>query len=128
VDVPDILDLGTSARPGLFPKRTVELGDHLRIRHQGRLAAMGGERLRPGWTEISTLCTDPAYRSRRLATRLVRVVAAGIRERGDSPLPHASATNTQATRLYGSSGSTPRSRTRILQVRMPGTHHGAGAL
>ncbi|MFG2549916.1 GNAT family N-acetyltransferase [Streptomyces sp. NPDC048581] len=128
-DVPEILDLVARARPGPFLTRTVELGTYLGIRHQGRLIAMAGERLRlPGWTEISAVCTDPAYRGRGLATRLVRAVAAGIRERGDTPLLHASETNTQAIRLYESIGFTPRRRTRIFQVRTPGTQRGAGAL
>ncbi|MFE0452384.1 GNAT family N-acetyltransferase [Streptomyces sp. NPDC058914] len=128
-DVPEILDLVARTRPGPFLKRTVELGTYLGIRCQGRLVAMAGERLRlPGWTEISAVCTDPAYRGRGLATRLVRAVAAGIRERGDTPLLHASATNAQAIRLYESIGFTLRRRTRILQVRTPGTHRGAGAL
>ncbi|MCX4706782.1 GNAT family N-acetyltransferase [Streptomyces sp. NBC_01352] len=128
-DVPEILDLVARTRPGPFLKRTVELGTYLGIRHQGRLVAMAGERLRlPGWTEISAVCTAPAYRGRGLATRLVRAVAAGIRERGNTPLLHASATNTQAIRLYESIGFTLRRRPRILQARTPGPHRGAGAL
>lgn len=128
-DVPEILDLVAGTRPGPFLTRTVELGTYLGIRYQGRLIAMAGERLRlPGWTEISAVCTDSAFRGRGLATRLVRAVAAGIRERGDTPLLHASATNTQAIRLYESIGFTQRRRTRILQLRTPGTQRGAGAL
>ena len=51
---------------------------------------MAGERLHPqGWTEISAVCTDPAYRGQGLATRLVSAVAAGIAERGDRVLLHA---------------------------------------
>jgi GNAT superfamily N-acetyltransferase len=128
-DVPEILDLVARTRPGPFLKRTVELGTYLGIREKGRLIAMAGERLRlPGWTEISAVCTDPAYRGRGLATRLVRAVAAGIRERGDTALLHASATNTQAIRMYESIGFTVRRRTRTVQVRTPGTDHGAEAL
>ncbi|MFJ5264860.1 GNAT family N-acetyltransferase [Streptomyces sp. NPDC088387] len=128
-DVPEILDLVARTRPGPFLRRTVELGTYLGIRDEGRLIAMAGERLRlPGWTEISAVCTDPAHRGRGLAGRLVRAVAAGIRERGDTPLLHASATNTQAIRLYESIGFTLRRRTRILQVRAPGADHGAAAL
>lgn len=103
---------------------TVRLGrgDVPEILDLGRLIAMAGERLRlPGWTEISAVCTDPAYRGRGLATRLVRAVAAGIRERGETPLTHAAATNTGAIRLYESIGFTLRRRTTILQVRTPGT-------
>jgi N-acetylglutamate synthase-like GNAT family acetyltransferase len=121
-DVPEILDLVARTKPGPFLKRTIELGTYLGIRDRGRLIALAGERLRPpGWTEISAVCTDPAYRGRGLATRLVRAVAAGIRERGETPFLHAAANNTSAIRLYESIGFTLRRRSPILLVRSPGT-------
>nr|WP_245695382.1 GNAT family N-acetyltransferase [Streptomyces antibioticus] len=128
-DVPDILDLVARTRPGPYLARTVHLGTYLGIRHRGRLIALAGERLHlPGWTEISAVCTDPAHRGRGLGTRLVRAVAAGIRERGETPFLHAAAHNTTAIRLYESLGFTLRRRTTILQVRTPGTDAGARAL
>jgi GNAT superfamily N-acetyltransferase len=128
-DVPEILDLVARTRPGPFLKRTIELGTYLGIREEGRLIALAGERLRPpGWTEISAVCTDPAHRGRGLATRLVRAVAAGVRERGDIPFLHAAADNTNAIRLYESIGFTLRRRSPILLVRSPGTTRAAGAL
>ncbi|MGW1749109.1 GNAT family N-acetyltransferase [Streptomyces sp. NPDC002092] len=128
-DVPEMLDLVAHTRPGPFLARTVQLGTYLGIRHRGRLIAMAGERLHlPGWTEISAVCTDPRHRGRGLGTRLVRAVAAGIRERGETPFLHAAATNTPAIRLYESIGFTLRRRTTVLQVRTPGTDAGAGAL
>jgi ribosomal protein S18 acetylase RimI-like enzyme len=112
-DVPDILDLVDRTQPGPFRRRTVELGTYLGLRSaDGRLMAMAGERLHPeGWTEISAVCTDPAYRRRGLATRLVRAVAAGIRERGETPFLHTSAGNVTAIRLYESIGFVLRART-----------------
>jgi predicted GNAT family acetyltransferase len=81
---------------------------------------MAGERLHPpGWTEISAVCTDPDHRGQGLATRLVRAVAAGIRDRGDTPFMHASAANTGAIRLYESIGFTLRRRSAFLLVRTP---------
>ncbi|MEV6612420.1 GNAT family N-acetyltransferase [Streptomyces sp. NPDC051051] len=120
-DVPEILGLIALTRPGPFLPRTVELGTYLGIRDRGRLIALAGERLRPpGWTEISAVCTHPDHRGRGLATRLVRAVAAGIRERGDTPFLHAAASNTDAIRLYESIGFTLRRRTRFALVRTPG--------
>ncbi|MCT9007440.1 GNAT family N-acetyltransferase [Streptomyces rhizosphaerihabitans] len=125
-DVPEILDLIALTRPGPFLPRTVELGTYLGIREDGRLIALAGERLRPpGWTEISAVCTHPGHRGRGLATRLVRAVAAGIRERGDIPFLHAAADNTNAIRLYESIGFTLRRRTRFVLVRTPGGEQGA---
>ncbi|MEV7415668.1 GNAT family N-acetyltransferase [Streptomyces sp. NPDC089919] len=122
-DVPEMLDLVARTQPGPFLPRTVELGGYLGIRHEGRLVAMAGERLRPpGWTEISAVCTDPGHRGRGLATRLVRAVAAGIRERGEVPFLHTGAGNTGAIRLYESIGFTLRRRPLFLAVRTPGNN------
>ncbi|MDR6977926.1 GNAT superfamily N-acetyltransferase [Streptomyces sp. 3330] len=128
-DVPEILDLVARTRPGPFLRRTVALGAYLGIRDQGRLIAMAGERLRlPGWTEISAVCTDPAHRGGGLATRLIRAVGAGIRDRGDTPFLHAAAGNAPAIRLYESLGFVLRRRSTIASVRTPGTSAGARAL
>ncbi|WP_458247349.1 GNAT family N-acetyltransferase [Streptomyces sp. MAI_2237] len=124
-DVPQILDLIARTEPGPYRRRTVEMGTYLGIRHRGRLIALAGERLHPpGWTEISAVCTDPDHRGRGLATRLVRAVAAGIKERGEQPFLHAAAANAHAIRLYESIGFTLRSRTVFSLVR----HTGATAL
>lgn len=120
-DVPEILGLVALTQPGPYLPRTVELGTYLGIRHGGQLIAMAGERLHPpGWTEISAVCTHPDHRGRGLATRLVRAVAAGIRERRETPFLHASADNTGAIRLYESIGFTLRRRTDFVMVRTPG--------
>ncbi|MGJ5892658.1 GNAT family N-acetyltransferase [Streptomyces sp. V2] len=119
-DVPEILDLVGRTRPGPYLKRTILLGTYLGVRREGRLVALAGERLRPpGWTEISAVCTDPAYRGRGLATRLIRAVAAGIRERGETPFLHAAAGNVNAIRLYESIGFEVRRSSRIVEVRTP---------
>ncbi|MFF3978211.1 GNAT family N-acetyltransferase [Streptomyces sp. NPDC001828] len=120
-DVPEILELIALTKPGPFLPRTVELGTYLGLREGGRLIALAGERLRPpGWTEISAVCTHPDHRGRGLATRLVRAVARGIRERGETPFLHAAANNTNAIRLYESIGFTLRRHTRFTLVRTPG--------
>ncbi|MGW5462385.1 GNAT family N-acetyltransferase [Streptomyces sp. NPDC003996] len=119
-DVPEMLDLVARTRPGPFLPRTVELGTYLGIRRAGALIAMAGERLHPpGFTEISAVCTDPAFRGEGLATRLILAVAHGIRERGETPFLHASAQNTGAIRLYESLGFRLRRRTAFLAARAP---------
>jgi ribosomal protein S18 acetylase RimI-like enzyme len=119
-DVADMLDLVERTKPGPFLHRTIEMGTYLGIRRGGTLVAMAGERLHPpGWTEISAVCTDPAYRGEGLATRLVRAVAAGIRARGETPFLQAAAINTKAISLYASIGFTPRQGLLFQQVRIP---------
>jgi ribosomal protein S18 acetylase RimI-like enzyme len=119
-DVPEMLDLVRRTDPGPFGHRTIELGDYIGIRRDGALVAMAGERLRPpGWTEISAVCTDPAYRGQGMATRLVRAVAAGIRRRGDTPFLHTAASNTTAIRLYESIGFTLAHKVEIIVAAAP---------
>jgi ribosomal protein S18 acetylase RimI-like enzyme len=108
-DVPEMLDLVARTRPGPFLARTIVLGTYLGIRRGGALVAMAGERMRPpGWTEISAVCTHPAFRGQGLAGRLVRAVAVGIRARGDVPFLHAAADNAAGIRLYERLGFTYR--------------------
>ena len=117
-DVPDVVDLVTRTEPGPFRERTIELGTYLGIRRGRTLAAMAGERLHPtGWTEISAVCTDPGFRRQGLASGLVRAVAHQVRERGEVPFLHTSATNTRAIRLYLAMGFDLRSEVRFLALR-----------
>jgi uncharacterized RmlC-like cupin family protein/ribosomal protein S18 acetylase RimI-like enzyme len=119
-DVPEMLALVERTEPGPFRPRTIELGSYLGIRREGALIAMAGERLRPpGWTEISAVCTDAAFRGQGLGTRLVLAVAAGIRARGETPFMHAAGHNTGAIRLYESLGFRLRGA--------PGLHRVSGA-
>jgi ribosomal protein S18 acetylase RimI-like enzyme len=119
-DVPDMLDLVARSEPGPFRKRTVEFGGYLGVRRAGTLVAMAGERVRPpGWSEISAVCTDPAHRGQGHASRLIRAVAAGIRDRGEVPFLHTAAANTNAIRLYKALGFEVRRETLFSLLRTP---------
>jgi ribosomal protein S18 acetylase RimI-like enzyme len=126
-DVPEMLELAERTKPGPFLPRTVEMGVYLGIRRGGRLVAMAGERLRPaGWTEISAVCTDPAFRGRGLGTRLVLAVAEGIVRRGEQPFLHVARANTTAVRLYEALGFRQRRTTPFIRTR-PGDGASAGS-
>jgi ribosomal protein S18 acetylase RimI-like enzyme len=117
-DVPEMLALAEATKPGPFLPRTIDMGTYLGIRRDGRLIAMAGERMHPpGFTEISGVCTDPESRGQRLGTRLLLAVAAGIRERGETPFLHVLASNTGAVRLYEHLGFRLRLRTEIVVAR-----------
>lgn len=119
-DVPEMLDLVARTQPGPFRPDTIALGTYLGVRDGGRLVAMAGERMHPpGWTEISAVCTDEAYRGRGLAGRLVRAVAAGILARGETPFLHAAASNTGAVRLYEALGLRLRREICFQVLRTP---------
>ena len=108
-DTADMLALAVATEPGPFAARTGVLGLYLGIRDRGKLIAMAGERLQPdGWTEISGVCTHPAYRGRGLARLLMELVAAGIRQRGQRPFLHVIAGNAGAIRLYEAMGYVTR--------------------
>ncbi|MEU2093085.1 GNAT family N-acetyltransferase [Nocardia beijingensis] len=128
-DVPEILKLIARTQPGPYAPRTIEMGTYLGLRVDGKLVAMAGERLHPpGWTEISAVCTDPGFRGRGFATRLVRAVGAGIRARGEIPFLHAAAANTQAIHLYETLGFTLRKRSKLTVVQAPAPSPRSGIL
>lgn len=106
-DVPEMTALVEQTKPGPFLPRTIELGTYLGIRTaDGSLVAMAGERMRPtGYTEISAVCTAPEARGQGLASRLIRAIAHGIRERGETPFLHTSSDNPAQT-LYKAMGFT----------------------
>ncbi|MGC4932556.1 GNAT family N-acetyltransferase [Gordonia sp. DT30] len=119
-DVPAMMDLVARTRPGPFLPRTIEMGTYRGIIADGALIAMAGERLHPvGATEISAVCTDPAYRGQGLAARLVLAVADGIVRRGETPFLHAAADNRGAIRLYESLGFELRKELTFGSIRVP---------
>lgn len=119
-DVPEMTELVARTKPGPFLPRTIELGRYVGVRREGRLIAMAGERLHPpGWTEISAVCTDEAFRGQGLGRRLVLDVAYGIRQRGEVPLMHAAAGNTGAIGLYQHLGFRLRDRGAPRFVQVP---------
>lgn len=118
--VPEMLALVARTRPGPFLPRTIEMGNYIGIRSQGELIAMAGERLHPtGWTEISAVCTDEAFRGSGLATRLVRAVAHGVRARGEEPFLHVAEDNLDAIRLYEALGFHRRRWVDFTGVKKP---------
>lgn len=73
---------------------------------------MAGQRLKlPGYTEISAVSVDSAYRGQGLGTALVLHMAARIMAAGDIPFLHTYAENKGAIALYQRLGF--RIRTRI---------------
>ena len=118
-DAAEMLALATLTVPGPFFEKTHRLGDFIGVRHEGRLVAMAGERMKPdGFTEVSGVCTHPDHRGRGYAGALMRVVTQRILERGEQAFLHAYAANTATVALYETLGF--RVRTRITYTVLDG--------
>ncbi|MEO1346746.1 MAG: GNAT family N-acetyltransferase [Pseudomonadota bacterium] len=110
-DVPDMMRLVEMTEPGPFRERTIAMGNYIGLRHQGRLVAMAGERLKPpGFTEISAVCVAPGFRGKGIARALVTQLAWAILSRHETPFLHLYSDNLPALSLYQSLG---------FRVRLP---------
>lgn len=104
-DAAQMLALATLTKPGPFFEHTHRLGDFIGVKQDGRLIAMAGERMKPdGFTEVSGVCTHPDHRGQGYAAALMRIVAARILERGETPFLHAYAAHEGTIGLYRSLG------------------------
>lgn len=119
-DVPEMLELVAEAQPGPFGPRTIELGDYIGHRVDGRLVAMAGERLKSGeYTEISAVSTTAEFRGRGLATAMMFELIDRIRARGETPYLNLAASNTNALRLYKALGFAVRTESEVVFLRPP---------
>ncbi|MBY4606943.1 GNAT family N-acetyltransferase [Rhizobium sp. 9T] len=117
-DAADMLDLASLTRPGPFTLRAQSLGSFWGIRHEGRLVAMAGQRMRQtGFIELSGLCTHPGFQGRGLGTLLFRFVAGEIALSGATAYLHVYAGNTSAISLYKAQGFTLRSEMNMRVVK-----------
>lgn len=98
----EMVALTTLAFPGFFRQRTCEMGAYYGVRSPaGELIAMGGERLKlEEFTEISAVCTHPAFRGRGLAAAIIRQVVREHRKEGVVSWLHVASTNRRAQELY----------------------------
>jgi len=111
-DVPEMIELAALAKPGPFGNRTRELGSYVGIRHEGKLVAMAGERMKvPGYAEVSAVCTHPAHSGKGYARMLMSEVMRRIRERGETPFLHVRQDNVRAIQIYEKLGF----RTRVVR-------------
>jgi len=100
-DVPQMMELVQLTEPGPFSPRTIEMGVYIGIKIDGRLVAMGGERMKPEeHTEISGICTHPDHRRKGYAKAITGALTNSILDRGETPFLHVSVENVPAINLY----------------------------
>lgn len=100
-DVPAMLELTGLAQPGPFLERTIDFGGYHGIFEQGRLVAMGGQRLRAnGYTEISAVCSHPDHNGKGFGRQVMNAVIRDILESGNTAYLHVRADNLRAVALY----------------------------
>jgi predicted GNAT family acetyltransferase len=116
-DIPDMLALTALTHPGPFRSQTYTLGTYLGIRVDGRLAAMGGQRMHvPGYREISAVCTHPDFQGRGYARTLVSRLVAETFDRGPVPFLHVEEANQRAQAVYSGLGFVKRARLPLLVI------------
>ena len=119
-DVPAMLELVATTRPGPFSPRTIELGGYVGVVVGGALVAMAGERLHPpGWAEISAVCTHPDAQRRGWASLLTSLVASRIAARGEQVLLHVADSNHGARAAYERLGFRVRAEVTFGAFRVP---------
>jgi len=114
-DAPEMLALATATEPGPFLLETIRMGRYFGVRSSdGRLAAMAGQRLQlEQFTEISAVCTDPAFRGLGHAKALVSFLAKQILSDGRVPFLHVRPDNLPAKKVYEKLGFRVR---RVVQL------------
>jgi predicted GNAT family acetyltransferase len=117
-DVPAMMELTALTKPGPFGLRTHELGTFLGIRVDGQLAAMAGERMKPGnHTEITAVCVHPSHRGRGFGQMLLSAVSRQIVARGEIPFLHVFSNNASAIALYRRQGMKIRRRLHVTVLQ-----------
>jgi ribosomal protein S18 acetylase RimI-like enzyme len=105
----DMLNLINKVQPGYYEKDTWRLGNYAGIWQHEQLVAIAGERMRlEQLTEISAICTDPAYTGRQYAQYLIAHLCNTNLQTGHIPFLHVLHTNERAIRLYEYLGFTTR--------------------
>jgi predicted GNAT family acetyltransferase len=120
-DAAEMQALAELTKPGPFRAETHLLGGFFGIRHDGRLVAMAGERMKlPGFGELSGVCTHPDARGQGYGRLLSRLVAGRIAARGERPFLHAYADNAGAIGLYERLGFAIRTPIHVQCMRRAG--------
>ena len=114
-NIPEMLKLARLTNPGPFNERTIEFGNFFGIFSVGQLVSMAGQRLQVHeYSEISGVCTHPAYQGHGYARRLLLHQLKIIRGEGRKPMLHVKTDNKPAVSLYESLGFEIRRKLEVM--------------
>ncbi len=100
-NIDEMIALTDLTKPGPFRKRTIEFGNYHGIFEDGKLVAMGGERLHvDGFTEVSAICTHPDYRGFGYGAMITHFLSESVIKNGQIPFLHARVDNVNAINVY----------------------------
>jgi ribosomal protein S18 acetylase RimI-like enzyme len=118
--VPEMLALTRLTNPGPFLPRTINFGNYQGIWIQDRLAAMAGQRLHVNtYTEISAVCTDPAFSGQGYARQLMLSQIFRIQSESCTPFLHVRTDNSRAIKIYQEIGFKIRKPMYIYILQKP---------
>jgi GNAT superfamily N-acetyltransferase len=104
-----LFNLINKVQPGYYEPDTHQLGKYYGVWENDQLVATAGVRMcLEHLTEISAICTDPAYTGRQFAQYLIHRLCYSIIEEANTPFLHVLQTNERAIRLYEYLGFTTR--------------------
>lgn len=97
----ELYQLIQQVQPGYYEPDTHQLGSYYGIYENQQLVAVAGERMRlEELSELSAICTHPAYGGRRYAQHLIAHLCNSNHDQGIIPFLHVLETNERAIRLY----------------------------
>jgi len=98
---PDMVELTGLAFPGFFRNKTCQMGSYYGVRQDGKLIAMGGERMMiDKYVEISAVCTHPGHRGKGYGASIIGQLARDHRCDGLVSWLHVNCENRNAIELY----------------------------
>jgi len=123
-DVPQMIDLMEITGAAPFMERTIEMGRYIGHKIDGKLVAMGGERMKAhGFVEISGVGTHPDYRRRGFGKAITCALTNEIFERGETPFLHCWDGNEPAFTIYKKLGFITRVNAPMWVIMKKASEH-----
>ena len=116
-DIPQMIELMEITGASPFTERTMEMGGYIGHKIDGKLVAMGGERMKvEEFVEISGIGTHPDFRRRGFGKAITCSLTNEIFKRGETPFLHCWDGNEPAFSIYKKLGFITRIRAPVYVI------------